>query len=44
MKTRPVIVPAQTSATGARPALRTPAAPVVDEDEDDEDEFDEDEA
>jgi CRP/FNR family cyclic AMP-dependent transcriptional regulator len=45
MKTRPVIVPAQPSATGARPALRTPAAPVVDEDdEDDEDEFDEDEA
>jgi hypothetical protein len=38
-------VPAQPSATGARPALRTPAAPVVDEDdEDDEDEFDEDEA
>ena len=42
MKTRPVIVPAQTSATGARPALR-PAAPV-DDDDDDDDEFDDDEA
>jgi DeoR/GlpR family transcriptional regulator of sugar metabolism len=43
MKTRPVIVPAQTSTTGSRPALRTPAAAPVDDD-DDEDEFDDDEA
>jgi CRP/FNR family cyclic AMP-dependent transcriptional regulator len=44
MKTRPVIVPAQTSATGSRPALRTPAAAPVDDEDDDEDEFDDDEA